>query len=184
MATEVSSYKNECYTVAWICALHIEQRAARLMLDNEHGRPQYVHEADQNAYVLGECHGHLVVIVVLPSGSMGTTPAATTATSLRFSFTNIKYSLMVGIGGGIPGPQTQNPVPDIRLGDVVIGHPEGTSCGVVQYDRGKSVGERFERVGSLNPPPVELMSAVATAPFEKYQRKGPKTVSSPREYER
>jgi hypothetical protein len=43
---------------------------------------------------------------------------------------------MVGIGGGVPSEEN-----DIRLGDVVVSQPAGTSGGVIQYDFGKMVQE-------------------------------------------
>ncbi|RPA71806.1 hypothetical protein BJ508DRAFT_419761 [Ascobolus immersus RN42] len=152
-----SVYGNEEYTVAWICALHIEQKAARLMLDREHGRPQWTHNSDENTYILGESHEHMVVIAALPSGEMGTNSAATVAAHLPFSFSNIRFGLLVGVGGGVPGPKA-----DIRLGDVVVANPEGTEGGVIQYDRGKSNGfSGFERVGSLLSAAPILRSAVS-----------------------
>jgi hypothetical protein len=54
---------------------------------------------------------------------------------------------------------------DIRLGDIVVSKPTGTSGGVIQYDFGKMVQEgRFEWMGSLNRPPDVLLNAVANLP--------------------
>jgi len=62
---------------------------------------------------------------------------------------------MVGIAGGVPGRH------DIRLGDVVVGCPTGTSGGVINYQYGKTIqGGQFERTGSLAPPPRVLLSAL------------------------
>lgn len=64
---------------------------------------------------------------------------------------------MVGIGGGVPTLGN-----DIRLGDVVVSKPSGTSGGVVQYDFGKTVQEgRFKRRGSLNRPPDVVLTTLA-----------------------
>jgi nucleoside phosphorylase len=50
----------------------------------------------------------------------------------------------------------------IRLGDVVVSRPVGTSGGVVQYDFGKAIEQdRFEHTGSLSRPPNALMAAVS-----------------------
>ena len=49
---------------------------------------------------------------------------------------------------------------DIRLGDVVVGMPEGTHGGVVQYDLGKETTSGFERKGFLQPPPQSWRFAV------------------------
>jgi nucleoside phosphorylase len=61
----------------------------------------------------------------------------------------------VGIGGGIPSKKNH-----IRLGDVVIGMPDGIHGGVVQYDLGKRTVDGFERKGFLCPPPNEWRTAV------------------------
>jgi nucleoside phosphorylase len=75
------------------------------------------------------------------------------------SFPQIRIGLMVGIGGGIPRPDDDI---DIRLGDVIVSKPSGTSGGVAQYDAGKATkGGIFERRGVLNAPPTVLLSAVA-----------------------
>jgi nucleoside phosphorylase len=63
---------------------------------------------------------------------------------------------MVGVGAGVPSAKV-----DIRLGDVVIGQPNKMHGGVVQYDVGKTSLGRFERTGSLSPPPQVLLAAVA-----------------------
>ena len=55
---------------------------------------------------------------------------------------------MVGIGGGVPHKNV-----DIRLGYVVVSMPTASSGGVVQYDYGKALSGRFQRIGSLNKSP-------------------------------
>ncbi|CRJ85757.1 hypothetical protein BN1708_009174 [Verticillium longisporum] len=63
---------------------------------------------------------------------------------------------MVGIGGGVPSARN-----DIRLGDVVVGVPQGSHSGVLQYDLGKMAqGEAFETRSHLNKAPSLLRSAV------------------------
>lgn len=47
----------------------------------------------------------------------------------------LRFGLLVGIGGGIPNLKRGI---DIRLGDMVVSQPTGTTGGVVQYDKGKS----------------------------------------------
>jgi nucleoside phosphorylase len=82
------------------------------------------------------------------------------------SFPNIKVGLMVGIGAGIARPKQKR---DIRLGDIAVSFPQGQSGGVLQYDLGKirvsqdqgHLARTFERVGSLNSPPVALLKALA-----------------------
>jgi nucleoside phosphorylase len=119
--------------------------AATAMLDKEHPKlPQP--QTDTNVYTLGTVNGHNVVMVCLPSGVYGTTSATAAATQMRSTFPAIQFGLMVGIGGGVPSSQH-----DIRLGDVVVSTPSGSSGGVVQYDFGKTIqGGDFEQTGSLN----------------------------------
>ena len=148
--------KHEDYTVGWICALPTEMAAAVGMLDERHrvlpSRPQ-----DNNNYEFGRIGGHNVVIACLPSGMTGTISAARVATQMLSTFTELRFALMVGIGGGVPSEEH-----DIRLGDVVVSKPTGTFGGVIQYDFGKTVQEdKFIRTGSLNKPPELLLSAVA-----------------------
>lgn len=115
-----TSLRREQYTVGWICALAIETAVARGMLDAEHS-PLPRSSNDNNAYVLGSIAKHNVVIACLPSGSYGTTSAAVVATNLLSSFPNVRFGLLVGVGGGVPSEEH-----DVRLGDVVVSHPDGT----------------------------------------------------------
>jgi nucleoside phosphorylase len=144
---------HEDYTVGWICALSTERVAAHAMLDEVHnGLPSRAN--DSNIYVLGRIGQHNVAIACLPE--YGTVSAAKVATMMQFSFPSIRFSLMVGIGGGIPSALV-----DIRLGDIVVSAPTGTEPGVVQYDLGRIVkGGDFQRTGTLNKPPTLLLNAV------------------------
>lgn len=141
--------------MGWICALPIELAAAEEMLDEEHDDLER-DESDENLYSLGSLNGHNVVIVCLPAGRIGNSPAAAVAIQMKNTFRGIRFGLMVGTGGGVP--TTQN---DIRLGDVVVSQPYQTFGGVVQYDFGKETASGFERTGSLNAPPQVLLSAVS-----------------------
>ncbi|KAL4736629.1 hypothetical protein BDV11DRAFT_172696 [Aspergillus similis] len=156
----------ETYTVAWICALPLELAAATVCLDKIHTQlPQPY--GDDNSYVLGEIQGHNVVVTCLPSGIYGTVSAAAVVSRLRSTFPGIKYSLMVGIGGGVPTTGA-----DVRLGDVVVSKPSGRFPGVVQYDFGKTVaGGRFQQSGFLNQPPQALLTAIARVQSEELVRK-------------
>ena len=139
---------NEAYTVACICPKGIEFAAVRAMLAEEH--QSLPTSRDKNAYTLGRVGQHNVVIVVLPD--VGNNSAAIAVAQLLDDFKSIRFGLLVGIGGGVPSSDK-----DIRLGDVVVGDPRGTSGGVVQFDRGKTLStSEFEQTGSLDKPPAVL----------------------------
>ncbi|KAL8392111.1 hypothetical protein RB599_004859 [Gaeumannomyces hyphopodioides] len=163
----------DLYTIAWIAALSIEAAAATAILDEEHGQPKSFcrHPKDDNVYEWGRMGEHNVVITSLPAGIYGTTSASTTTFKLLSSLPGIKIGLMVGVGGGIARPDDGR---DIRLGDVVISQPDGTTGGVCQYDLFKAKsGDVHERKGFLLPPPTVLLNAVA-AIQRRHIRKGSK----------
>lgn len=145
------------YTIGWVCALPKEQTAARAMLDEEF-RDAHIRRAasDTNTYTLGSIGKHSVVVACLPKGQLGVVRASRVATSMTSTFRNIKFVLMVGIGGGVPSEQN-----DIRLGDVVVSAPTGKYPGVVQWDFGKTTDGKLERTGSLNNPPTLLLTALS-----------------------
>ncbi|KAH7550903.1 hypothetical protein BM1_10276 [Bipolaris maydis] len=148
--------RREDYTVGWVCALPVELVAAQEMLDEEHLDLEHdTADSDENLYALGSIGGHNVAIVCLPAGRIGNNPAAAVATQMRATFKNMRFGLMVGIGGGVPSAGA-----DVRLGDVVVSQPRDTFAGVVQYDIGKTTPSGFKRTGSLNSPPHVLLSAV------------------------
>ena len=113
------------YTVGWICVLRCELNASRALLDEEHERLQ-PGEKDDNGYLLGRMGRHNVVIAFPGTGTYGTNAAAQTAANMVRTFRNIRFGLMVGIGGGAPKqPNLKDPLKDIRLGDVVVSDPKG-----------------------------------------------------------
>jgi nucleoside phosphorylase len=140
--------------VGWVCALPIEFAVALEMLDEEHEEMDFI-PGDNNIYGLGRIDAHNVVIACLPDGQTGVGPAATVATQMKSSFPSIRFGLMVGIGGGVPGKE------DVRLGDVVVSKPVQEHGGVVQYDLGKATLAGFQRTGCLAPPPPILLSAIS-----------------------
>ena len=145
------SYDN--YTVAWICPLEVEQIAAMEMLDKEHERlPQP--QRDHNAYTLGSIQGHNVVIAGLPT--TGNNSAATVVAQMKSTFGQLRFGLLVGIGGGVP---TRTDAGHIRLGHIVVSKPTGQHSGAVQYDHGKAEAGEFRRTGFLPPPPNVLLGA-------------------------
>ncbi|KAL2202471.1 hypothetical protein CC79DRAFT_1313249 [Sarocladium strictum] len=144
------------YTVGWICAIGAEYVAAQEFLDEEHPPLSEQHPNDDNIYTLGTISKHNVVIACLPDGSYGTNSAAAVARDLLRTFPNIKFGLMVGIGGGCPSPKR-----DIRLGDVVVSSVSGNAGAVLQYDYGKAIQDNeFKLTKHLDGPPQLLAAAV------------------------
>jgi nucleoside phosphorylase len=152
METQTRALSYEEYYVGIVCALAFEVSAVRYMLDVEHDRLP-AKEGDANVYVLGELFGHNVALTCLP-GNKGKGSAAAVATNMSRSFPQIRYRLLVGIGGGVPSEAH-----DIRLGDVVVSMPDGQYGGVVQYDLGSDLENGFTVTGFLHHPPTVLRSA-------------------------
>jgi nucleoside phosphorylase len=154
----MSSFSVEDYHVGIICALASEMAAVEAMLDEEHEPIPKRDSHDHNSYSLGCIHEHRVAIACLPAGVDGIAAAATVAKDMSRTFNQLRVALLVGIGGGIPDLERGI---DIRLGDVVVSQPAGTSGGVVQYDKGRNKsGGDWERKGSLNAPPNVLLTAL------------------------
>jgi nucleoside phosphorylase len=138
------------YTVAWICALHIEMAAARAMLDEMHADLPTI-EGDINNYALGSIGQHNVVIACLPEAQYGTSRAASVLTNLVRTFTSIRLGLMVGIGGGAPSTKV-----DVRLGDVVVG------TRVMPYELGKVAGGGQIQLTAVHKIPDQLLCTLVS----------------------
>ncbi|KAJ5161552.1 hypothetical protein N7492_006944 [Penicillium capsulatum] len=87
------------YTVGWVCALYCGLDAARALLDEE-DEPLKPAFHDASLYLLGRVGKHNVVITL--TGAYGTNPATQAVTNLVRSFENVRFGLMVGIGGAVP----------------------------------------------------------------------------------
>ncbi|KAJ3480013.1 hypothetical protein NLG97_g8169 [Lecanicillium saksenae] len=144
------------YTIAWICALHIEMAAARAMLDEVH-QDLPSHGNDTNTYTLGSIEHHNVVIACLPATQYGTNNAANVVTHLVRTFPSIRLGLMVGIGGGVPS------MADIRLGDIVVG------TRVMQYDLGKTLGDGQIQPTATPRIPKQLLGTVVSSLRAKHE---------------
>ncbi|KAF4629040.1 hypothetical protein G7Y89_g9108 [Cudoniella acicularis] len=144
------------YTVGWICTHPLALHAARALLTTTHTKLTHQPKNDKNTYTLGRISPHHNVVITCISQS-GTVPVAVAATSMQSTFKWLRFGLLVGIGGGIPSVKN-----DIRLGDVVVSRPTGQGAGVVQYDSGKSCVGGFERIGTLDKPPLLLRSAMTS----------------------
>jgi nucleoside phosphorylase len=155
--------RHDDYTVGWVCALPIELAAAQEMLDEKH---PYLKldpaDDDKNLYAFGSIGEYNIVIMCLPTGQIGNNPAAAVATQMRATFENIKFGLLVGIGGGVPSDEA-----DVRLGDVVVSQPRRVVAGVMQYDVGTATPSGFERIGAVNSPPQILLAAVTRVRVNK-----------------
>ncbi|KAJ5549031.1 hypothetical protein N7513_006265 [Penicillium frequentans] len=144
-----SASRHDSYTIAWVCALHIEMAAARAMLDNIH-ESLPAHADDTNAYVLGSIKQHHIVITCLPAEQYAMNNAARVLTNLKRTFPAVRFSLMVGIGGGVPSKR------DIQLGDIVVG------TRVMQYDLGKIIEDgKFLRTAIPRTPDMLLGTTVS-----------------------
>jgi nucleoside phosphorylase len=140
------------FEVAIICALTIEADAVEALFD------QYWDEdhsfgkspSDPNAYTTGSIGRHNVVLAHMPS--IGKASSAAVAAQCRTSYPNIKLALIVGVCGAVPF--VPNADIEIILGDIII------SKGVVQYDFGRRLPERFVRkdtlLDSLGRPNLEI----------------------------
>jgi nucleoside phosphorylase len=142
------------YTIGWLCALPEELAAAQILLDKKH-EPLAHDPCDETQYTVGSIGNHNVVMGCLSAGQIGVSSAAMVATKMRYKFPNIRFGLMVGIGGGVPNDK------DVRLGDIVVSQPYGGHGGVIQYDFGKSEPGGFVHTGFLNTPPHALLQALA-----------------------
>jgi len=153
-STELKKLAAEEYTVGWVCAVHPELVAAKIFLDETHAGLEQVSKHDSNSYTLGRIGRHNVVVLVL--SNMGTVPAATAVRNMAHTFPEIRFALMVGIGGGAPTKRN-----DIRLGDVVVSLPGDQHGGVVQWDFGKDTQARgFRRTGFLDQCPAALQTTI------------------------
>lgn len=145
------------FTVGWICAVGVELVAARALLDEKYDDLDEAPAQDNNTYKLGRIGNHNVVIAALPHSQYGLVSAATVARDMARSFPNVRFGLMVGIGGGAPSSKH-----DIRLGDIVVSSPGFGTGGVLQSDYGKILQDKGLTVtGHLNQPPQCLLTAVA-----------------------
>ncbi|WAO97400.1 Hypothetical protein NCS54_01512900 [Fusarium falciforme] len=146
------------FEIAIVCALPLEADAVDALFDihwdDDGGPPFDKAPGDPNAYSTGAIGRHNVVLAHMPG--MGTANAAAVAANCRASFPNIKLALVVGVCGVVPfGPNGE----EIVLGDVIV------SDGVIQYDLGRRLPNRFVRkdtlLDSLGRPNAEIRGVLA-----------------------
>lgn len=148
------------YTVAWICALHLEMAAARAVLDEVH-EDLPINQEDSNHYIVGSIQRHNVVIACLPTDQYGIVNADSVASDLKWTFKSICFTFMVGIGGGAPS------MADLRLGDVVVG------IRIMQSDFGRNTEQNFQRTVSSSVPPKNLSTLIPKV-RAKHETEGPR----------
>ncbi|EGU77119.1 hypothetical protein FOXB_12370 [Fusarium oxysporum f. sp. conglutinans Fo5176] len=132
----------EQYKVAWIAPLEIEARAALCLLDERHHGRFPVSRGDDYIFEAGVMGGHNIIIATLPAGQeYGNGSAAALASQLKKCFPNLWFGLLVGVAAGLPNISRGR---DIRLGDILVGLPDGNSAGLIAYDLGKEIEDGFE----------------------------------------
>lgn len=132
------------YTIAWIAPLEIEARAALCMLDERHKGRFPVARGDDYLYHAGAMGGHNIIIATLPAGQKyGVGSAAALSGQVKKFFPNLWFGLLVGVAAGLPD-LSRVPAQDIRLGDVLVGLPDGESAGLVAYGLGKETEDGFQ----------------------------------------
>lgn len=137
------------FEIVIICALTLEADAVegldvlpdcRWYADGVRGYGKA--NGDPNTYSTGYIAGHNVVLAHMPE--MGKANAAAVASNCRMSFPNIRLALVVGVCGAVPFRIGEgNLKEEVVLGDVIISH------GVVQYDLGAQLPDRFEQKDTL-----------------------------------
>ncbi|KAF9761382.1 hypothetical protein IL306_003841 [Fusarium sp. DS 682] len=138
----------ELYTIAWIAPLEIEAQAALHMLDHRHDGRFPIGRGDDYVFIAGDINGHNIVIATLPAGQeYGNGSAAALASQIKKFFSNLWFGLLVGVAAGLPNLHKIPPI-DIRLGDVLVGLPDGESAGLVAYDLGKETPDGFQLLRS------------------------------------
>ncbi|RYP10705.1 hypothetical protein DL764_000495 [Monosporascus ibericus] len=145
------------FTIAVICALPLEADAVDALFDchwDDDGPPYDKAPGDPNAYSTGAVGRHNVVLVHMPG--MGKVNAAIVAANCRTSFPNIKLAVVVGVCGVAPFSPDGD---EIVLGDVIV------SDGVIQYDLGRQLPNKFVRkdtlLDSLGRPNAEIRALLA-----------------------
>jgi len=162
--------------IAVVCALPVEFAAAATIFAAQ--PTESPAGADPNSYSVATLRArtggtHELVLVLMPE--MSNNYAAAVTAHLMRSYSDIGFVIMCGIAAGIPTPR--NAETHVRLGDVVT-VSEG---GVIQYDKGRQVGQHFEQRGNSAKPSarllgiskrLEAMHMTGDFPWEQYLHLG------------
>ncbi|KAK5056244.1 hypothetical protein LTR84_012797 [Exophiala bonariae] len=145
------------YTIGWIAALPLEQKAAELVFNHDYRILTQVPPGDTNRYTLGVIGDHKIVLAVMPDGQYGKSSASSVATHMLRTFTNVRVGFMVGVGGGAPSKTN-----DIRLGDIVVSRKGDGKGGVFEFDYFKKhQAKPNQNTSHLNSTPSFVMSTIA-----------------------
>ncbi|KAL5591087.1 hypothetical protein FOBRF1_014644 [Fusarium oxysporum] len=154
------------FEITIICALPLEADAIEALFDHhwDDVDPPFDKEpGDPNAYSTGVIGRHNVVLSYMPG--MGVANAAAVASNCGKSFPGIKLALLVGVCGVVPFKLNKD---EIMLGDVII------SDGIVQYDYGRQLPDRFARkdtlLDSLGRPNQEIRGVLAKLRSLRHRR--------------
>ena len=116
------------YTVAIICPMGVELSPVLALLDERYDNLST--SRDQNAYELGRMGQHNIIVATM--SEIGNNATTMVITQLLNDFVQIRFGLLVGVGGGIPDEDyNDDDLTDIRLGDVVVSKARGEFGGVV-----------------------------------------------------
>jgi nucleoside phosphorylase len=137
-------------TVAIFCALIEEAVAMELSFDEE---LECRTSNERYTYTFG-CIGEHPTVIAQPN-DVGTVNASNLAAYVSHDFRNLRFALMVGVGGGIPSKEN-----DIRLGDIAVSKAKSGHPAVLPYDFVKyEMDNKRILKGTLNKPHPILQSA-------------------------
>ncbi|PYH44726.1 uncharacterized protein BP01DRAFT_279399, partial [Aspergillus saccharolyticus JOP 1030-1] len=123
------------YTIGWVTTTDEEYRAASWMVDQVHlpNSPfRQLNKRRKFNYQLSRVGNHFVAISVPILGYI--LNAADVIDDMRETFPQIRFVLLVGTASGVPSlgnderPDEQCTVPDVRLGDVIVGTRTVVPC--------------------------------------------------------
>ncbi|KAL4868281.1 hypothetical protein BDV12DRAFT_186103 [Aspergillus spectabilis] len=145
------------YTVGWLCAFQEEYGSSCGMLDEEFEGPEYLPAGELNTYAYGRIGRHNIVIGSMSAERAGDTGPVRAGRDMARSFPQLKFALLVGIGGGAPSAEN-----DVRLGDVVVSKPSRILEGLLSTIYGNSsrkvrprrdpMSVIYQRAGQFNAP--------------------------------
>ncbi|KAF3213423.1 hypothetical protein TWF679_005240 [Orbilia oligospora] len=175
-------FKHEDYEVGWICFKPVEYTAALLILDERHPSLPNQHLDKYIKYILGRIGGYNIVVAHLIGDRYGQQDVNRALIKrLHTIFTSIRFSLVVGVGAGMPNGKVDIRLGDfaaaikfdVRLGDVVVG------TNVIQWD---SEGDgSIQMIGSTPPPELLRNAAInqqtQTESVDNYDEKISKYIS-------